>query len=243
MRFPKVKTLAIAIAGVSLFAVDTAQAGLDSVCSTCAGQPQAPKSKTPHKHSVKQKKSGQFCAECAAKMQAQGMTPPPAMIAATSGGCATCGTVTTATAPGYAIVGDGSPSPVMASANGGAPGYAIVGGTMVSSEPAPVGVMRTNYRDDGPAHGAPGASVAPNRPGIANVGGIPYAQPNEVPPSLYAPPKRRHSILAKIIGIPDFGRGRAEAESRARENHAMTSYAPNGGSPADLPASVVYGGR
>ena len=242
MRFPNVKSLAVALAGAALFAVNTAEAGLDAVCSTCAGQPQAPKSKVPHKHSVKKHKSGQICAECAAKMQAQGVTAPVAMAAA-PGACLSCGTTTTASAPGYAIVGDGSPAPVMASTNGGAPGYAIVGGTMASSEPVPVGVMRTNYHNDSPAQGAPSANVAPNRPGIANVGGIPYAQPNEVPPSLYAPPKRRKSIIAKIIGIPDFGRGRAEAESRARENHAMTTYGTNGGTPSDLPASVVYGGK
>ena len=242
MRFPKLTSLAVALTGVALFAVDRAEAGLDSICSTCAGQPQAPKTKAPHKHAAKNHKSGHICAECAAKSNAKNGLQPTA-IATAPAACAACGAATNASAPGYAIVGDGSPAPVLASGSAGAPGYAIVGGAMVSAEPTPVGVMRTNYHSDSSTQATPGAGVAANRPGIANVGGVPYAQPNEVPPSLYAPSgKRRHSILAKMIGIPDFGRGRAEAEARARANHAMTSYGPTSG-PSDLPASAVYGGH
>jgi hypothetical protein len=242
MRFPKLTSLAVAFTGIALFAADRAEAGLDSVCSTCAGQPQAPKTKAPLRHTLKSHKSGKICAECAAKLKAQNGLPPT-IVATAPGACAACGAPATAAAPGYAIVGDGSPAPVLASGSAGAPGYAIVGGAMVSAEPTPVGVMRTNYHADGPAQGMPGAGVAANRPGTANVGGIPYAQPNEVPPSLYAPSgKRRHSILAKVIGIPDFGRSRADAEAKARSNHAMTSYGPNA-APSELPASVVYGGR
>jgi hypothetical protein len=72
---------------------------------------------------------------------------------------------------------------------------------------------------------------------------MPFAQPNEIPPSLYAPQRPRRSILARLIGIPSAGRRRAEAEARQRESHAMTTYGANGASPSELPASVVYGGH
>ena len=125
--------------------------------------------------------------------------PAPVMISGTptavmaEGGCSVCETSGPAmiapTAPGYASVGQGDASMVMASA-GDSPGYASVGNTMVSSEPAPIGVVRTNYATPNgagmPAAGAPGmASV-----GMPPAGQIPYARPDEIPAGMLggAPP-------------------------------------------------------
>lgn len=236
MRLPKRLPAAAALAGLALCAASAAEAGLPTVCTTCAGQPEGAPAAKIHK-----KRHMHLCPDCAAKA-----TPPAMVMAAAPGGCATCGTSGPGLPPGVAIIGDGNPAPVQLTA-GGAPGYAVVGGTMAAAEPAPVGVMRTNYNQDPAAPGSLGASLVPQRggaPGHATVGGgnIPYARPNEVPPSLYAPQSpRRHSILARVIGVPDFGRRRAEAEARARESHAMTAYGP-GSAPSELPASMVYSG-
>ena len=252
MRRPR--KLSLALAGLAVFAASAAQAGLESVCSTCAGQPQAPKPSV--KVKAKAKKVGHLCAACAAKIK--NGTTVPATIASTatiasSAPCTACGagpelnlTGTSSSTPGYAVIGDGSPSPLMA-ANGvgnSAPGYAIIGGTVASAEPAPIGVMRTNYHAGQEAPGAPGASLAHQPGAAASVNGIPFAQPSEVPPSLYAPPsRRRHRIVARMLGIPDFGRAHAEAEARKRDVHAQTAYGPSNTAPSELPASMVYGGR
>ena len=250
MRCPKKVSLLLSLAGLVVFAAPAAQAGLQSVCTTCAGQPESPRKASLHaKLHAKTKKTGHLCAACAAKMK-NGMTMP-ATIAAT-GSCATCGDAAGASlaasgsSPGYAVIGDGSPAPLMAASgvSGNAPGYAIIGGTMASAEPAPIGVMRTNYNSGQDAPGAGGAGLQHQQGAASTVNGIPFAQPSEVPASLYAPqPRRRHSIFARMIGVPDFGRGRAEAEARKREVHAQTAYGPSNTAPAELPASMVYGGR
>lgn len=252
MRLPKIKTLAVALSGMALFASEPATAGDPSNCAICNTLPATARVRGPHSHKTK-RIAAHLCADCAVKMESNGMVPPT-MVAAAPGGCTACGTSGPVTsgpmssspmpsAPGYAMVGDGSPSPLLA-AGGNAPGYAIVGGTMVSSEPAPVGVMQTNYSTGSMPQGTLGASIAGNHGGgMPGMSGAPFAQPNEVPPSLYAPPKRRSSIIARVIGLPDFGRRRAEAEVRRRENHAMTSYGSAGSAPSELPASAVYGGR
>ena len=244
------RKLSLALAGLAVFAASAAQAGLQSVCTTCAGQPESPRKASTHaKFHAKAKKTGHLCAACAAKMK-NGMTVPATV--ASTGPCATCGDAaganlaSSASMPGYAVIGDGSPTPLMAASGvgGNAPGYAIIGGTMASAEPAPIGVMRTNYHTGQDAQGTPGASLAHQQGAASTVNGIPFAQPSEVPPSLYAPqPRRRHSILARMIGLPDFGRGRAEAEARKREVHAQTAYGPSNTAPSELPASMVYGGR
>lgn len=248
MRRPK--KLSLALAGLAVFAASAAQAGLQNVCSTCAGQPESPRKSSLHaKLHAKAKKTGHLCAACAAKMK-NGMTMPATVAA--NAPCAACGDAAavnltaSASAPGYAVIGDGSPAPLMAASGvgGDAPGYAIIGGTMASAEPAPIGVMRTNYQTGQEAQGAPGASLPHQQGGASAVNGIPFAQPSEVPASLYAPkPRRRHSIVARMIGLPDFGRGRAEAEARKRDIHAQTAYGPSNTAPSELPASMVYGGR
>src|SRR4051794_20073256 len=132
MRLPK--RLPAALAGLVLCAASAAEAGLPTVSTTGARQPQgAPAAKARKRHL-------HLCPECAAKVT----PPPPPMMA--PGSCPTCGPTVSGLPPGAVIIGEGTPSPVpIASAPGGAPGYAVIGGAMPASEPAPVGVMRTNY--------------------------------------------------------------------------------------------------
>lgn len=250
MRHPRKLTNTLALAGLAVFTASAAQAGLQNVCTTCAGQPESPRKATIHaKLHAKARKTGHLCAACASKMK-NGMRMPATV--ASTGPCATCndggGAILAASdsTPGYAVIGDGSPAPLMAASGvgGNAPGYAIIGGTMASAEPAPIGVMRTNYNSGQDAQGTLGASLPHQQGGAPGVNGIPFAHPSEVPASLYAPqPRRRHSVVARMIGLPDFGRGRAEAEGRKRDAHAQTAYGPSNTTPSELPASMVYGGR
>lgn len=244
MRRISFRSLPLALAGLALGMPSFARAGNPEICATCAGQ-----AKTPHAHKIKAKKVSNLCAACASKAAMASGLP---VTVATSGACSECSATaypvpTTAlgsapgTAPGYAVIGDPSPAPVLASSD--APGHAVVGGTMPSAEPLPMGVMRTNYRS-AEMPGTLGASAAAAaRGGPQAAGGIPYAKPGEVPSSLYTPQgRRRHKVLSRVIGLPDFGRGRAEADMRRREAHAMTSFGPQT-TPAELPASMVYGGN
>jgi len=240
------RSLSLALAGLVGLSASSATAGIGGLDTTNAGQPRMKLVKH------KAKKTGHICPDCQAKMVAESGAPAPIMISGTpsammaAGPCTACETSGPAmlvpTAPGYASVGDGSPAPVMASA-GDVPGYANVGGMVVSSEPAPIGVVRTNYAmqpevGTSAAHPADammhGGAPTPNGP-------IPYAKPNEIPAGMLGGPPRRPRIFSRIIGLPDFGRARAESQARSRESHAMTSYGNTGAVPSNLPASMVYG--
>ncbi len=237
------RSLSLAVAGLVGLSSSSATAGLNGVDTTNAGQPRVKVVK--HKH----KKSGYICADCQARMIAESGAPAPMMISGTpsammAGPCTACETAGPAmiapSAPGYASVGDGSPAPVYASA-GNAPGLATVGGPMVaSSEPTPIGVVRTNYSVP-PAAGTLEASLAGQQQGMPAAGPIPYAKPNEIPAGMLGAPHRRPRIFSRIIGLPDFGRARAESQARARETHAMTTYGASNSAPSNLPASMVYG--
>ena len=257
-EFPmrRLLTLPVALAGLAMaWPAPSALAGLDSVCSTCNGQPRS-KARPRPAHAHKHADGHTLCASCAAKAQAAMAASPPAMAAS---GCSACdaaalaaapaGTAMTmpmpsASAPGFASVGGASPSPsspiLLAGETSGAPGYATVGGTIGSTEPAPVGVMRTNYSPQTP--GTLGASVDSSHGGPAmGMGNVPFARPEEVPPSLYAPQRPRRSLVSRLL-LPDFSRRRAEADTRIRERHAMVSYGAQNG-PSELPAAMVYGGK
>jgi len=250
----RLKPLSIALAGLALSAVATAEAGWPTGPN---GQPA-----TQRRACLPKTKKAHLCANCAERLKAQG--PIPA-----TGGCPTGGppppppmVITRAatysgSAPGYAVIGDGTPSPMMMASGpdaSGAPGYAIVGGTIASSEPAPVGVVRTNYNTNDSQAGSLGGSVDimhGQRHGMGGGGmgmdprmggNIPYAKASEMPGSIYSPnPPKRRSLLGRIIGVPDFGRRNAEMEERKRESHAMTTFGP-GSAPTELPSSMVYGG-
>lgn len=244
----RLRSLPLALAGLACLLPSSARAGLPGLDSTCAGQP---RTKVSSRH-AKAPRPPRLCPDCQAKMLAQTGQPAPVVISGTptaivaSGPCSACEIVSPSSLPpssppGFAVVGDGASSPMMAS-SGGEPGYAVTGGLVASAEPAPIGVVQTNYQTP-PVPGTLGESVASARRGAAGPGPIPYARPDELPPSLVNPPThRRPRVLSRVIGLPDFGRRRADAQARAREAHARSSLGA-GSMPGELPASMVYGGR
>lgn len=194
---------------------------------------------------------GHVCAHCAAHLprripaDANGrpLTGPVTMTSMATGGCAACqGGAETVVMPYSAD------RPGMAFVGGEAPGYSAVS-LIGSNEPAPVGVMRTNYQTTtGSAYsGLPmGASPMMARP--------PYA-PSALPPGAAAgwgqpplsrpmsvPDHHRPHILAHLLGLrrPRFGEARRERE---RETHAAIRYDDSATMPSALPASMVYGNR
>ncbi len=260
----RLRPLCLTLAGLALIAPSVVRAeDPPGVVYDAEGRAVVPNQKKDWRHrrpaEVAAPRPPRLCAACAAKMMQQGQmqvvsqavisepgTMGPAMAAgsmpmaspsslAAAPTCAACGHAhaeTVVSAPGRAMVGQPTSN---------TPGLAYVGPEAGSLEPAPVGVVRTSYGS--PAATSPGtlgASVA----GHASTAGnnLPYARPDELPPSLYQPPTpRRHHILAHILGIPTRSRIAAENEAKARSSHAMISYGSNGSTPSELPASMVYG--
>lgn len=169
-----------------------------------------------------------LCPKCLAKMQARGeftgdvvpLVPPAPPVASAPGGCVTC-QMAGGEAPGYA------------STAVSAPGYASVGGgTVISSEPAPIGVVRAGYQPG--AAMPPASSLAPGH-GAPNVG--------PVAPTVGAAglgPHRRTSVLSHLFfgGSPRMGYARRQ---KMKERHAMEAYDAPGTVTTELPASMVYG--
>lgn len=125
-------------------------------------------------------------------------------------------------------------------------GYAMSGDAWQGDGPAPIGVMRTNYRAGMPNasfNGAPGYAVSGGMPGSAMAprGPIAHATPEEV--SLLAgPSSNRSTVLWTLLGGGGMKRWAAERDSRRRAHHAQEAYGV-GGVPTELPASAVYGPR
>lgn len=167
------------------------------------------------------------------------------VISSAPGGCTSCeagsSEVIYPTAPegaGMAFVGGGE-----------APGYASVGMTG-SNEPAPVGVMRTNYQTTA------GSNYNGLPMGATPMAAGPYGGPSALPPtaaqlpwgqapvgmgrSASRPPRAR--VLAHLLGLrmPRFGAAR---EARERAEHAAIRYDNSATIPSELPASMVYDGN
>lgn len=144
--------------------------------------------------------------------------------------CATCGGAVSSVgeAPGYAMLGPG-------------------GSSVVSPEPAPIGVVQAGYRPGlnpgNPAAaammgmGAPGRS--PYSPMVAGGGHAGYVPPPQTP---MGGAHRRPSVLAHLFGLDGLGHlGDSRRERRAAA-HAATRVGNLGTAPASaLPASMVYG--
>ncbi len=217
-----------------------------------------------------------LCAKCAKnlpkRLPASGPTePPPGAIVVAGGDCVACqqsqGGVIVGEAAGLAYVGGPS--------GGEAPGLAQIGGPMggvpigfPSSEPAPIGVMRTNYAQPtapaaGPidvmAHGqgsgrngmVPAGMMGPStpppgmmaRPGGPNPNAGRWAgtETSMMQPGAY-PGTRKPGMMRNLFGMPRSTRMGAAQEARKREMHAMERYDALQAAPANLPASAVYGG-
>ncbi len=214
--------------------------------------------------------AGHMCAKCAAKLPKRVPADGPGMPQGVGpdGTCVSC-QIAAQLPPGAVIVSEGPATYApgasgYAPAGGEAPGFASVGGydpATPAGEPAPIGVMRTEYSPAAgytgstgidPLHGNRG--VGPyagfgagygEAPGHATVGGPQGGyMPGSLPTSMVNPPQgRRPNVIAHLLGLPTLHRPGYFAEKRRREAHAQVSYGNMGGAPDALPASMVYGPR
>jgi hypothetical protein len=128
---------------------------------------------------------------------------------------------------------------------GEAPGIAMLGpGTtsIVSPEPAPIGVVQASYRPGGAGPLAPSAAMMGYgaRPGM-----VPGYPVGAVPPpqTAYLGSHRRPSVLGHLFGLDSRVSWGEAHRARLMSAHAATRV----GNPAalapitELPASVVYG--
>jgi hypothetical protein len=173
---------------------------------------------------------GHICAKCLARMPkriaADGSSVPmmPATMVAANGGCVGCQDGAYPGGAGVAYVG------------GDAPGYAVLG----STDPAPVGVMRTDYQW-GASPAMPGMNPAA-RPVMGPGAAMPGAEP-PLSHTMSYPGHRRTSVLGHMLGLRRPQPWNARAIARARVEHAKLRYGSPGEMPADMPASMVYGNR
>lgn len=201
-------------------------------------------------HGLKVLPGGHLCAKCAAKMpkvvpaDPSGTIPPaglaPGTIVASNSGCAACET-------GSSPVYSGANVPGVAYVGGDAPGFAGVS-VLGSTEPTPVGVMRTDYQ--GPSAAGPGVPaspygpIAPYGPGAggpqAAPGGMPFGQPPLSGPTS-SPGHRRTSVLGHMLGLRAPRPLSSYREERRRSSHAAIRYEAGPQMISELPASAVYG--
>jgi hypothetical protein len=192
----------------------------------------------PHKHGLFKK--AHDCPACAAAKAAHHhVAPVPAQSPmvlpegskitgcahSSNGVCAACRKILES--PGQIVMV--APANVVAAAPASAPGHAVVADT---SEPMPVGLMRTDYRPGTP--GAPGAP-APAASSPTN-GRDPFMPPK---------PESRPHILSHLFGFADVRNdvhtAVASRDRKKRETHAAIAYGENASKVEDLPASMVYG--
>jgi hypothetical protein len=129
-------------------------------------------------------------------------------------------------APGQAIVGL-------------PPGATFAGGTVLSAEPAPVGVMRTSYLPTGPTAEPPGYATVGSP---AAVGGMTAGQAIPPAPDIIAPARhRRPHVLTHLLGLDALGAHRRERIARHESAHAAIAYGSTDQHVTELPASMVYG--
>lgn len=125
-----------------------------------------------------------------------------------------------------------------ASAPSGEPaGYAALGtgGTIISTEPTPIGLMRAGFQPQ--AGPVPATAASPM--GMAG-------HPTLIPAAPTGwQPRRSHrtSVIAHLFGLDGFGQWRADrAEARASQHARLPlGSTPGTGPVTDVPASAVYG--
>ncbi len=247
--------IGLALLGLSLAAPPASQAGAPFMNGsyTPPSKPQEPAKADQGRRGNDPQPDEALCPDCQrAQLMARGIAvppppPPPDGVIVGARPCPKChkpasytvmtpermGRPTTAAAPMMVVSGEAPGRAVV----GGEmmPGYAVVGGTVPMSEPAPVGVMRTNYA--GPAAGRPSPMDR------AAMGPVPAA-----PTPSGAVGDNRPHILAHLFGISamrrDLRESREARQERKREMHAATTYGPQDPSTvSELPASMVYGRR
>ena len=209
---------------------------------------------------------GHLCAECASKLPkrvpADGSGLPPSTGMPTNlvvmGG--------TDCLPCQAAAANGSQAIYLTTAPEGSqmPGVAYVGGDQAPGaghgygpvEPAPIGVMRTNYSSAAnPGMGASpyaGSSAAYAGSSAPYVGvpmgatapqGLMAGMPGPEMPGMdmMSGSNHRHRFLARILGVPSFRDVGAAGREQARVAHAQLRYGQGGPAATSVPASMVYG--
>lgn len=162
---------------------------------------------------------GEVCTKCGAPTAVVlrgNATPAPAPAPVVTD-AASAVTVTSADAPGRAVVGGDDAQT----------GYAATG-----AEPTPIGVVSPRFASAAPASpvGSRDASVMPT-----SMGSNPIAPNNTNKPR----------VLQHLFGISDLRRDWADMRERRHDKstHAMIPYGPQTSTVQDVPASVVYGRR
>jgi hypothetical protein len=154
----------------------------------------------------------------------------------TPSGCTACQAgATVAAGPTYVMSGE-APGQVIV---GMAPGTSFAGGTVLSTEPAPVGVMRTSLNAASRAAAEPPgyATVgAPGGPGMGPAQAVPPA-PEIIAPSRH---KRPH-VLTHLFGLDALAAGHHARVAKRESAHASIAYGPLDQHLTELPASMVYG--
>ncbi|MFO0956608.1 MAG: hypothetical protein U0800_03965 [Isosphaeraceae bacterium] len=222
------RRLAPALLGLALAAPLAASAQSPS-CKDCAQGYVVNPSQMPSNF-----RAPKLCSDCYNRYKKTGVwplqSPPP-------------GQFPVAGSPGYAPQMAGQPQ--YAGTPGVNSGYAMSGDSWQGDGPAPIGVMRTNYRAGMPNagfNGAPGYAVSGGMPGAAmpQRGPIAYASPEEV--SLLAGPSSdRSNVLRTLMGGGGWRRWQNDREAQRRALHAQQAYGV-GSAPSELPANMVYGG-
>lgn len=172
-----------------------------------------------------------LCSDCYKKYKQTGVwpgpNPPPGVMAAT---------------PNYGMPGQ----PMMADNGAYAPGYAMTGEPTSPYDPAPVGVMRTNYRSSMGMMPGPDASMG-MPPGHAMSGMQPPMQGPVAPywgseSTLLAGPKTRdRNMFASLMGWNWWQKWGAQRDAKRSAMHAREAYGMPGGSADSLPPRMVFG--
>jgi hypothetical protein len=211
---------------------------------------------------------GHICADCVRKLPRRlpaggpDAMPPTGMVvsgpdgapmivadAGPTPGCAACAAAN-GLPPGAVIISS-TEVPGTAFVGGETPGVAYVGGP-ASADPAPIGVMRTDYQ--AAAAGAPSMMMRAGGAGAPNPYAPPYAanpaagaaMPYGEPPmshSMSSPGHQRTSVLGHMLGLRRPAPLGSRRLARQRAAHAAISYGGPASAPESLPASMVYGQR
>lgn len=214
--------ISLGLLGLALAAVPTA--ALADLCPACQARAVSAKP-TFSKHAFPARR---LCASCAkAQMAANGgVLPPPGppMVFTNTPGVPGGQVCTTCQPAG--------PSTAMA------PGYAVAGGQFATLDPAPIGVVQTNYQ-----HPASGSVAMP--PGRAVVGSAIAASPSGpafASPNILAPAEpNRPRVISNLLPRGHGTSHRASRKEQARSDHAAIPYGNYAPPVNELPASVVYG--
>lgn len=146
-----------------------------------------------------------------------------------NGVCATCKALLEM--PGEVVmIAPGTPATVVAAAPGRAVATDAAGHAQVAAgEPAPIGVMRTDYAANAPAR--PAQPAMPPQPGRG--------------PYLGESRETKPHILGHLFGLTpmhyDLQDKLGEGDRKKRQKHAAISYDASDAKVQELPASMVYG--